>query len=155
MKFKLPDSEIWRTTYYDILLLEHPLIRNTLFHLFRIHESGRYYRIPISGNLEISITTVFLKKNLYSYLYNPDNTSTTLCTPPPCFQQLWRTSTTLETQGWRWAVTVEVLNIALFKFLLKVNVEIFKIVGVQEEKRGVKEEEALHPYSITYTFLNI
>jgi len=31
-------------------------------------------------------------------------------------------------------VTVEVLNIALFKLLLKVNVEIFKIVGMQEEE---------------------
>jgi len=33
-------------------------------------------------------------------------------------------------------VTVEVLNVALFKFLLKVNIGILKIVGVQEEKRG-------------------
>jgi len=31
---------------------------------------------------------------------------------------------------------VEVLNVALFKILLKVNVGIFEIVGVQEEKRG-------------------
>jgi len=29
-----------------------------------------------------------------------------------------------------------VLNVALFKFLLKVNVGILKIVGVQEEKCG-------------------
>jgi len=66
MKFKLPDSEIRRTTYYGILILEHPLIQNTLFHLFQIHESGRYYRIPISGNPEISTT-------IYSLFDMPDN----------------------------------------------------------------------------------
>jgi len=39
-------------------------------------------------------------------------------------------------------VTVEGLNVALFKLLLKVNVGIFKIVGMKEEKHGVQEEEA-------------
>jgi len=33
-------------------------------------------------------------------------------------------------------VTVEVLKVVLFKFLLKVNVGIFKIMKVQGEKRG-------------------
>jgi len=40
-------------------------------------------------------------------------------------------------------VTVEVLNVALFKLLLKVNVGIFKIVGVQEEKRGCAGRRSL------------
>jgi len=72
--FRIQQSE--NQQFMQNLLPKHPIIWKIQLIQFWIHESVIHYRISISDNPEISITTMLLKK-LNSYLYNANNTSTT------------------------------------------------------------------------------